>query len=180
MANDKLPWLESQHLGRDDSVSPEYEASRIIDRVWARYLSWPEYIVVRFIFDRTIAYKKRYESIPLTHFINGVPRVEFSRIAQTIATGKMQLSEAPLEFRLAYRANKVYVRHGLNMSKRQVQYTLESLRNKGVIMVMKEPGQSSLIGLDMTWEPDFEEAYEKKKRVTTIRRAAKRGIRVVK
>lgn len=48
------------------------EAWKLLFRVWRPCLTPTEFIVVQFIFDRTAAWGKEWEAIPMSHFTDGV------------------------------------------------------------------------------------------------------------
>lgn len=92
-----------------DNLNPYIFASQMIDRTFVSYLSPCEFLVLRFILNRTLARGKEWEVIPARHFIEGV----FEDDGKTIVFG------------------------GLNMSRRTLITCLKSLEVSEIVRIQK-------------------------------------------
>ena len=97
------------------------EWSRFIDRAWNQALPSQEFVVARFIFDRTAGWGKTWERIPVHHFTKCVVGADGTNYGGIHAT-----------------------------SKGTVRRALESLVSKGAVL-RKQSGRSYRYSLNYNW-----------------------------
>lgn len=95
--------------------------ARVITREWMKELSPAEYMVLMFIFDRTIGWSKNVECIPTSHFLSGV-----------------------------HRGAQCY-HCGLSISRNTLKRVLANLTERGIISAASAVGKPNSYGINFDW-----------------------------